>query len=138
MRKIIVSAIVLLFGLGQVVASMAADPPKTGEKRNTLIYVRTDPPEATVVVNGKELGKTPGLFPVEAGDATITIELEGHGTVTHAIPDFGAVCGPCCGGQRPLRLRCLATPAWGTAIALGCWPAGGTSFTRRALRQRPL
>jgi PEGA domain/HEAT repeats len=82
MRKITVSAIVLLCGLGQIVVCMAADPPKTGEKRDTLIYVRTDPPGAKVLVDGKELGHTPGLFPVEAGVATIILELKGHEKIT--------------------------------------------------------
>ena len=75
-------ALVLLCGLGQGARCMAADPAlKTGEKRNTLIYVRTVPPGAKVLVGGKELGTTPGLFPVEAGVKTVVLELEGYGQV---------------------------------------------------------
>jgi len=85
MRKISVFAIALLWGLGQIVACMAADPPKTGEKRDTMIYVRSDPPGAKVLLDGKELGKTNGLFRVEAGVATIILELEGHGQVKRPI-----------------------------------------------------
>jgi len=55
-----------------------AEPQKTGKKRTTLLDVRTDPPGATVYLNGKELGTTNGLFPVEPGSGTILLELEGH------------------------------------------------------------
>ena len=72
--------------LGSVATCLAADPPaKTGEKRDTLIYVRTNPPGAKVFVDGKELGKTNGLFPVEAGVATVILELEGHGQVKKQV-----------------------------------------------------
>ena len=52
--------------------------PKTGEKRDTLLYVRTVPPGAKVLLNGKELGTSNGLFPVEPGTGTILVELEGR------------------------------------------------------------
>jgi len=57
-----------------------AEPLKTGKNRDTLLYVRTDPPGATVFLNGKKLGTTNNLFPVEPGSGTILLELEGHQT----------------------------------------------------------
>jgi hypothetical protein len=66
----------------------AAEAIKTGKKRDTLLYVHTDPPGATVFLNGKELGTTNGLFPVEPGNGTILLELDGHQA-----------------GQRPVILR---------------------------------
>ena len=72
-------AVVLLCGIGQAVEFLRADEPvKTGEKRDTLLYVRTDPPGAKVFLNGKELGISNGLFPVEPGTGTILVELEGR------------------------------------------------------------
>jgi hypothetical protein len=58
--------------------SAEVEPTKTGKTRDTLLYVRTDPPGATVFLNGKELGKTNGLFPVEPGNGTVLLELAGH------------------------------------------------------------
>ncbi len=86
MRRAAMFAIVLLYVLGQIAACTAADPPvKTGKKRDTLLYVHTDPPGAKVLVNGKELGKSNNLFPVEAGAATIIVALEGHGQVVQKV-----------------------------------------------------
>ncbi len=56
----------------------AAEPVKTGEKRDTLLYIRTDPPGAKVLINGKEVGTSDGLFKVEPGKGTILVELEGR------------------------------------------------------------
>ena len=56
----------------------AGEPVKTGSKRDTLLYVRTDPPGAKVLLNGEELGITNGLFRVKPGSGTIFIELEGR------------------------------------------------------------
>jgi hypothetical protein len=72
-------ALVLLCGAGQAGLFLRADEPvKTSEKRDTLLYVRTDPPGAKVLLNGKELGVSNGLFNVEPGSGTILIELEGR------------------------------------------------------------
>jgi hypothetical protein len=72
-------AVVLLCGIGHAGMSTRADElPKTGGKRDTLLYVRTDPPGAKVLLNGKELGTSNGLFPVESGTGTILVELEGR------------------------------------------------------------
>ena len=72
-------ALVLLCGIGQAGVCIRADEPvKTGEKRDTLLYVRTGPPGAKVFLNGKELGTSNGLFHVEPGTGTILVELEGR------------------------------------------------------------
>ena len=72
-------ALVLLCGVGQAgVPSGADESVKTGEKRDTLLYVRTDPPGAKVLLNGKELGTSNGLFQVDPGTGTIYVELEGR------------------------------------------------------------
>lgn len=72
-------ALSLLGLLASMVACLAADPVgKTGEKRDTLLYVRTMPPGAKVLLDGKELGVSNGTFAVEPGVAAIRVELEGH------------------------------------------------------------
>ena len=58
--------------------SAAAEPPKTGEKRDTLLYVRTVPPGAKVLLDGNELGRSDDLFSVGPGVGTIVVELNGH------------------------------------------------------------
>ncbi len=85
MKRTLVFAVALLCVVAQIAACLAADPPKTGEKRDTLIYVRSDPPGAKVLVDGKELGRTNGLFPVEAGVATVILELKGHAPVKKQV-----------------------------------------------------
>lgn len=71
--------LVLLYGLciPHTILS-AAEPVKTGKDRNTLLYIRTDPPGAKVFVNGKEMGTSNDLFPVKPGKGTILVELEGR------------------------------------------------------------
>ena len=71
--------LMLVWILGHAVGLLiAAEPVKTGEKRDTLLYVRTDPPGAKVLINGKEVGTSDGLFKVEPGEGTILVELEGR------------------------------------------------------------
>jgi tetratricopeptide (TPR) repeat protein len=68
-----------LGALSPTPACVAADPPaKTGEKRDTLLYVRTVPPGAKVLLDGKELGKSDDLFSVEPGVGKIVVELDGY------------------------------------------------------------
>ncbi len=64
---------------GATAACFAADDPvKTTEKRDTLLYVRTDPPGATVYLDGKKVSTSGNLLHVEPGEVTIRVELEGH------------------------------------------------------------
>jgi hypothetical protein len=72
-------AVILFVGVGYMGPSASAEElPKTGEKRDTLLYVRTTPPGAEVLLNGRELGTSDGLFRVEPGSSTVSIELEGR------------------------------------------------------------
>lgn len=71
-------AVALLCSFSQPGVCLRADEPvKTGAERDTLLYVRTNPPGAKVFLNGKELGTSDGLFHVEPGTGSILIELEG-------------------------------------------------------------
>ncbi len=70
-------ALVLLCTLGLTLVA-AAEEPKTGEKRSTLLYVRTVPPGAKILLDGKELGKSDDLFSVEPGVGKIVVELNGY------------------------------------------------------------
>ena len=71
-------AMVLSLNFALAFVSTAAEPPKTGEKRDTLLYVRTVPPGAKVLLDGKELGTSDDLFSVGPGVGRIVIELEGY------------------------------------------------------------
>ena len=65
---------------------MRADEPlKTGQKRDTLLYICTDPPGAKVFLNGKEVGVSNGLFHVEPGSGSILVELEGRTPVKRPL-----------------------------------------------------
>ena len=44
----------------------------------TQLYVKTTPPGATVVLDGKELGKSNGLFDVKSGAHKLALRLEGY------------------------------------------------------------
>ena len=48
------------------------------EELPTRLYVRTVPPGAKVVLDGKELGIADGLFIILPGDHMVTLELEGY------------------------------------------------------------
>jgi len=77
-KAIYVMVCILLCAAGLTTFLKAAEPVKTGEKRDTLLYVRTDPPGAKVLINGKEAGTSDGLFRVEPRSGTILVELEGR------------------------------------------------------------
>ncbi len=57
---------------------LVAPPVKTEKTPQTLLYVRTTPSGAEIRLNGKPLGTSNNLFPVEPGDYKIVIDLEGH------------------------------------------------------------
>jgi hypothetical protein len=78
-RTIQLAAMALLCVLGQTVSCLAEDATlKTGEKQDTLLYVRTIPPGAKVLLDGKQLGTSDGVFHVEPGVGKVLVELEGH------------------------------------------------------------
>lgn len=84
-RASILPALALVCCLGQTVVCTAAEGPKTGEKRDTLLYVQTTPTGAKVLLDGKELGTSDDLFSVAPGVGKIVIELEGHEQATQQV-----------------------------------------------------
>ena len=48
------------------------------EKPGTLLFVRTTPSGAEIRLDGKTLGKSDAIFPVEPGTYKIVVDLEGH------------------------------------------------------------
>jgi len=67
---------------------LAAPPSylKTEEKPTTRLFIRTVPSGAKIVVDGKPLGESDGLFVVPPGVRKITIELDGYRRVDRDIP----------------------------------------------------
>ncbi|MHB8897370.1 MAG: PEGA domain-containing protein, partial [Thermoguttaceae bacterium] len=61
-----------------LMATLFGPPAQTSAGRSTRIYVRTTPPGASIVVDGKELGTSDGLFLVPPGVRTITLEMDGY------------------------------------------------------------
>ena len=52
--------------------------PQTGPQRGTYLFVRTKPDGAKVLIDGKQVGVSDDLFPVDPGVRRIIVELEGH------------------------------------------------------------
>ena len=57
---------------------LLAPPVEKSDDATTHLYVRTSPAGAEIVLDGKSIGKSPGLFPVESGARRLVIELDGH------------------------------------------------------------
>ena len=51
---------------------------ETSKTADTLLYIRTVPSGAQILLNGKPLGNSDGLFPVKPGQYKIVVDLEGH------------------------------------------------------------
>ena len=64
--------------LSLMLAAVIAPPAKTSNERSTRIYVRTTPPGASILLDGKELGTSDGLFLVPPGVRKITLEMIGY------------------------------------------------------------
>ena len=78
-RTIGLLGMLFLLVLGSAVASSAADPPaETGQRRDTLLYVKTVPPGAKVLLDGKEIGTSDDIFHVAPGVGVVHVELNGH------------------------------------------------------------
>ena len=58
--------------------ALAAPPVETSPTPTTRLYVRTIPPGARVLLDGKELGTTDGLFLVPPGTGKLSISMEGQ------------------------------------------------------------
>ncbi len=63
----------------------AAPPVETSSTAETMLYVRTTPAGAEILLDGKSLGTAPGLFKVPPGVRRIVVELDRH------EPDGGEV-----------------------------------------------
>jgi len=72
--KTMIGTTVVSLALLGVLAALAAAP----EKSPTELYVRTNPPGASVLLDGKEMGTSPGLFQVKPGAHTVVVKLVGH------------------------------------------------------------
>ncbi|NQT11896.1 MAG: PEGA domain-containing protein [Planctomycetes bacterium] len=60
-------------------ACAAAQPVETSTEATTHLYVRTTPSGAQILLDGKELGTSPGVFPVKPGQRRrLVIELDGQ------------------------------------------------------------
>jgi carboxyl-terminal processing protease len=59
---------------------LGASEPKVEAQaeRETLLYVTTSPPGAEVLVDGKQVGTTPGLFPFKPGLRRVIVDLDHH------------------------------------------------------------
>ena len=63
---------VVLFAAVLAAFAHPAEPPPS------RLYVRTIPPGARIILDGKELGLSDGLFIVLPGDHTVTLELDDY------------------------------------------------------------
>ena len=78
-QTIVLLGMPFLLVLGSPIASPAADPPaETGAKRDTLLYVKTVPPGAKVLLDGREIGTSDDIFHVAPGVGVVHVELNGH------------------------------------------------------------
>ncbi|MCF7976157.1 MAG: type II secretion system protein GspG [Phycisphaerae bacterium] len=57
---------------------MTSDQVETSRTADTLLYIRTVPSGAQILLDGKPLGSSDGLFPVKSGAYRIVVDLEGH------------------------------------------------------------
>jgi len=75
----------MLLGALPGTCTAAEESAATGQQRDTLLYVRTDPPGATLIYNGKELGLSNGLFRVEPGPGTLKVRPAGGGEIEKSV-----------------------------------------------------
>jgi len=64
---------------------LSAPPAKALKEPRTHLFVRSIPDEAAILVDGKPLGKTDGLFLIPAGVRRITVELDGYASETRQV-----------------------------------------------------
>ncbi|HYW80034.1 MAG TPA: PEGA domain-containing protein, partial [Thermoguttaceae bacterium] len=71
--------------LSIVLSCLTVPQIKTGENPDSLLYIRTTPAGAQILLDGKPLGTSDGLFPVKPGAYKIVVDLEGHQPKEHNI-----------------------------------------------------
>jgi len=64
--------------LSAALLCLMAPPVESAGAPQTLLYVRTMPSGAQILLDGKPLGTSDGLFPVQPGQYKIVVDLEGH------------------------------------------------------------
>ncbi|MEE8450261.1 MAG: PEGA domain-containing protein, partial [Thermoguttaceae bacterium] len=64
--------------LSIVLSCITAPPLQTSEKPDSLLYIRTTPAGAQILLDGKPLGTSDGLFPIKPGTYKIIVDLQGH------------------------------------------------------------
>ncbi len=68
-----------------VLMVLGAPQPQVSESPSTQLYVKTTPPGAAVLLDGKLLGQSDKLFPVPAGSHKLVVELEGYAADERSI-----------------------------------------------------
>ena len=61
-----------------VLLCVCAPPVEKSPTPTTHLYVRTSPAGAKVLLDGKPLGTSPGVFAIEPGVRRIVIDLDGY------------------------------------------------------------
>jgi len=64
---------------------MTANQVETSRTADTLLYIRTVPSGAQILLDGKPLGNSDGLFPVRPGQYKIVVDLRGHEPHTQQV-----------------------------------------------------
>jgi len=62
-----------------------AEEVRTSKAAQTLVFVRTSPPGASVLLDGKLLGVSDDVFHVEPGERKIAVELEGYDPIARTV-----------------------------------------------------
>ena len=79
-------ALILFIALsGMISTGWSSEKVKTQEKAQTLLVVRTTPGGADVRLNGKPVGSSDELLPVEPGKYKLVVDLSGHEPVEQEI-----------------------------------------------------
>ncbi len=78
-----ISLSLVLLGLVAFAVAASEEPP-------TELYVETDPPGATVLVDGKEVGTSPGLFEVMPGVREIVVKATDHDSEKENVEVHGS------------------------------------------------
>lgn len=76
MNALFLTTAMLVFGAPEV---------QTTPEPATQLYVKTVPPGATIIVDGKTLGKSNGLFEMAPGSHKLTLEMENSGPEQRSI-----------------------------------------------------
>jgi hypothetical protein len=62
-----------------------APPVSESKTPTTRLYIRTTPPGAKVLLDGRPIGVSPGLFFAPVGSRKITLELSGHDPLSKSV-----------------------------------------------------